>query len=268
MKTTLYSSDGKKKSQIELPKIFRMRVREEIVQKYFEADKFIQPYSPFVGAGQRQSASGTISHKRHDWKGHYGKGISRAPRKTMWRRGTQFLWVGAQVPGARGGRKAHPPLGIKKEKKINKKEIALAMNSAFAATANKDIVFKRYSSMEKINEVPFVIESIPEKTKSFFEMLQNILGENFKLAFKKKTIRAGKGKLRGRKYKSNAGILIVTSSGEKAKLKGLDIKQVDDIKISDLYPLGRLTVYTEKALEELGKEKTQKDKKQVKEERK
>jgi large subunit ribosomal protein L4e len=262
MKTQLYSSTGEKKSQIELPKIFSTRIREEIAQKYFEADKFIQPYSSFVGAGQRQSASGTISHKRHDWKGHYGRGISRAPRKTMWRRGTQFMWVGAQVPGSRGGRKAHAPKGIGKEKKINKKEIQLAMNAAFAATAQKDFVLKRYSSMEKIIEVPFVVEALPAKTKAFFEMLNKLLGENSKLAFKNKEVRAGKGKLRGRKYKSNAGILIVTSSKEKAKFAGLDVKTVQDVEISDLFPLGRLTIYTEKALHELVEEKSKNMKKE------
>jgi len=106
MKATLYNSEGTKKSTVDLPKIFETRIREDIVAKYFESDKFIQPYAAKLKAGMRQSASGTISHKRHDWKGHYGRGISRIPRKTMWRRGTQFFWVGANAPGTRGGRKA------------------------------------------------------------------------------------------------------------------------------------------------------------------
>ena len=69
---------------------------------------------------------------------------------------------------------------------------------------------------------------------------------------KKKRVRAGKGKLRGRKYKSNAGLLFVKGKTEKIKLRGVDIISVGNVSISDLYPLGRLTVYTEKALEELG----------------
>lgn len=254
MKSTLFSSDGKKKGEIELPKFFGIRVRQDIVQKYFEADKFVQPYASFTEAGKRQSASGTISHKRHDWKGHYGRGISRVPRKTMWRRGTQFMWVGANIPGSRGGRRAHPPKGIGKEKKINKKEIKLAFNSAFAATAQTDLVTKRYASIDKIPHAPAIIEAIPKKTKEIISLLKEIFKENSHLAIKKKTVRAGKGKARGRKYKSNAGVLIITSPTEKAKFAGFDIKSTDEITIADLYPLGRLTIYTKKAIEELGKE--------------
>ncbi|MFH1425748.1 MAG: 50S ribosomal protein L4 [archaeon] len=254
MKSQLYTSKGEKKSQIDLPKIFSTKVRADLVQKYFEADKFVQPYSPKKDAGMRQSASGTISHKRHDWKGHYGRGIARVPRKTMWRRGTQFMWVGANAPGTRGGRRTHPPKGIGKEKKINKKEIKLAFNSAFAATANPDFIIKRYSTLSKIDSVPAIVESLPNKTKDLLTLLKTIFKENIKLIIKNKTTRAGKGKARGRKYKSNAGVLIITAKDEKTKLKGFDIKQQDEITIADLYPIGRLTVYTEKAIKELSKE--------------
>ena len=60
--------------------------------------------------------------------------------------------------------------------------------------------------------------------------------------------------MRGRKYKSNAGVLILTGNEEKAKFSGFDIKPVSEISIADFYPLGRLTIYTQKALDELSKE--------------
>jgi len=254
MKATLYDIKGKKKSEIALPKIFDVKVREDIVTRYNEVDKFMQPYSSDNMGGKKHSASGTISHKRHDWKGHYGKGISRVPRKTMWRRGTQFFWIGAEVSGTRGGRRAHPPKGIGKEKKMNKKEIKLAMGSAFASTAKKNYIEKRYDSLDKLDiKVPVVLESKFEnvKTKNLLEALKSIYGEAYSLVLKKKKVRAGKGKLRGRKYKSNAGLLFVKGETEKIKLRGVDIISVGNVSISDLYPLGRLTVYTEKALEEL-----------------
>ena len=144
--------------------------------------------------------------------------------------------------------------GIGKEKKINKIEITLAFNSGFASTANKEFVLSRYSSMENLEAVPFVIESIPNKMKPFIEALKNIFGENFNFVLKKKQVRAGKGKLRGRKYKSNPGVLIVKSNSEKEKFKGIDVKSTDEVTIADLYPLGRLTLYTQKALQELNKE--------------
>ncbi len=258
MKATLYDIKGKKKSEVALPKIFDVKVREDIVARYNEVDKFAQPHASDVMGGKKHSASGTISHKRHDWKGHYGKGIARLPRKTMWRRGTQFFWIGAEVSGTRGGRRAHPPKGIGAEKKMNKKEIMIAMYSAFASTANKNYVEKRYGSVEKLDiKVPIVLESKLDniKSKDLMTTLNKIYGDVSSLILKKKSVRAGKGKLRGRKYKSNAGLLLIKSNDEKIKSNGVEIKSVNEVSISDLYPLGRLTVYTEKGLEELGGKK-------------
>jgi len=251
MKSILYDQSGNKKSDIELPKVFDSIIREDMAAKFFESEKSVQPYSNYEEAGKRHSASGTISHKRHEWKGHYGKGISRTPRKTMWRRGTQFYWVAAEVSHVRGGRTAHPPKVFRAVKKINHKEIDFAMHSAFAATASKKYIVERYSSLKEIKSAPFVIDSLPSKTKDLFSSLKNIFGEAFNLVIKQKSVRSGKGKLRGRKYKSNAGLLLVTGKDEKAKFTGIDLMPINDVVISDLYPLGRLTLYTKKALEEL-----------------
>ncbi|MDO8459828.1 MAG: 50S ribosomal protein L4 [Nanoarchaeota archaeon] len=251
MKTSLVDSQGKKKGDIELPSLFSTPIREDLVAKYFEISRYQHPYGPNPEAGKRHSASGTISHQRHDWKGHYGKGISRVPRKTMYRHGTQFFWIAAEVSGTRGGRRAHPPKPLLTNRKMNKKESRLAMNIALAATANKAYVQSRYSSLEKIDSAPLVLESLPTKTKEIIATMKNIFGNNFNIAIKRKTIRAGKGKSRGRRYKSNAGVLLVVSSTEKPRFKGLDMKTVQQLSVTDFYPLGRLTVYTKKALEEL-----------------
>ncbi len=259
MKTAIYDVKGQKKGESELPDIFATGIREDIALKCFEALKQPQPYSNYPEAGKRHSASGKISHKRHDWKGHYGKGISRIPRKAIWRRGDQFFWIGAEISSTRGGRRSHPPRAFKREKKINKKEFRRAMNSVIAATADKSYILKRYSSMDKKEldkiSTPIVIESNLNdiKTKEFIALLKNIFSSLFKHVLKSKEIRAGKGKSRNRKYKSNAGLLLVTAKEEnkKIKFKGIDIKPFSEVTISDLYPLGRLAIYTEKALEEL-----------------
>jgi len=253
MKAILYEQTGEKKGDIALPIVFETRIRPDIVAKYLEAEKFaiMQPFSSSPKAGKKHSASGIISHKRHDFKGHYGRGISRIPRKIMWRRGTQFYWIGAEVSGTRGGRRSHPPKLIKRLRKINKKEITLAFNSALAATASSDLIISRYESLEKINDVPKIIESLPQKTKDFLNSLKKIFPNNIKLVLKNKKVRAGKGKARGRKYKSNAGLLLIIGKDEKAKFQGLDIKSIQDLTISDLYPLGRLALYTKKAIEDL-----------------
>jgi len=251
MKSQLFTSDGEKKSDIELPEIFNSPIREDIALKFFEVEKEYQPYSSYEEAGKRHVASGTISHRRHKWKGAYGKGISRVPRKRMWRRGTQFYWVGAEVSSARGGRRAHPPKGVYSPRKINKNEAKIAMASAIASTANKDCIIKRYSSLKDIKFAPLVIESLPAKSKEAFKSLQKIFGDLFYLVLKSKNVRAGKGKTRGRKYKSNAGLLLVCSKDENIKIKGIDVRKSNNLQIADLYPLGRLTIYTQKSLGEL-----------------
>jgi len=259
MKGTLYSVKGEKKGDVELPEMFSTTLREDVAAKYFEADKFAHkhPYSHKPTAGRRHSASGTISHRRHEWKGHYGKGISRAPRKVMWRRGTQFFWVGAEVSGARGGRRVHGPSLAERYRKVNKKEIQLAINTCFASTANKDKILGRYSSLKdkKIAlNFPIVIESKLDriKAKELLALLNKIFSEIPSVVFKNKEVRAGRGKTRGRKYKSNAGLLLVKAKDEKFKFPGVEVKSVGEINVGDIYPLGRLTAYTEKSLKELG----------------
>jgi large subunit ribosomal protein L4e len=251
MKAQLFDIKGERKSEINIPEIFNSPIREDIAAKFFEVEKEFQPYSTWEEAGKRHSASGKISHRRHKWQTAYGKGISRVPRKRMWRRGTQFFWVGAEVSCTRGGRRAHPPKGVYSPRKINQKEMKIAMDSALAATASKNYILKRYSSLENVSSAPFVVESLPLKTKDILESLRKIFGDLFSLVLKSKVVRAGKGKLRGRKYKSNAGLLLITGKDENVKITGIDVRKVSDLKIGDLYPLGRLTLYTKNALEEL-----------------
>lgn len=262
MKTAVYDMKGSKKNEMELPSMFSETVRNDIALKFFEADKFAhaQPHALAPTAGRRHSAAGTISHRRHEWKGHYGKGISRVPRKAMWRRGTQFFWIATEVSGTRGGRRVHAPQLFKKVRKINHKEVQIAMHSGFASTANKDLIVRRYASLagKKIAlNFPVVVESKFEnaKAKDISALFEKLFGELSSLVFRNKEIRAGKGKNRGRKYKSNAGLLLIVGKEENVKMNTVEVKSVDDICIEDLYPLGRLVVYTEKALNELNGEK-------------
>jgi large subunit ribosomal protein L4e len=253
MKAEIFTLNGEKKGQISLPALFDVRVREDLAQKFYEATKFYAPHAPSPTAGRRHSASGTISHLRHDWKGHYGKGIARVPRKAMWRRGEQFYWVGAEINQARGGRAVHGPRLVYRPLKINIREQKMAMHSAFAATVSKEYVLKRYERLKEfVGFQPMVLELKDNpKTKQLLEFLQKIFGQNYLVALKQKEVRSGKGKMRGKRYKNNAGILLVKSEKEKISLKGVDVVNAKDVQISDLYPLGRLTLYTQNSLKEL-----------------
>lgn len=260
MKMNILDLNGKKAKQIDVPEFFLQSVREDLIAKTIEAKKTNQPYGPSPVGGKQHSASGIMVHRRHVWKSQYGRGISRVPRKTMLRRGTQFQQVAAEVPNVRGGRRAHPPkvVSMVNTKRINKKEMKLALISALSATANEKSITKKYARLngEKINGLPFVVESkISElKTKELISSLKKILGEKiFGLSLIKKDIRSGRGKRRGRKYKANAGLLMVVGKKESPKTGAIEIKETGSLGVADLAKggPGRITLYTEKAIKEL-----------------
>ena len=260
-KTKLLDINGKEKASLDLPKCFSSEIRKDIVAKVLEVKKSQQPYAPSPVAGDQHSASGKIKHRRHVWKTHYGQGISRIPRKSVSRRGDRFNWIGAVVPFARGGRRAHPPkiLSMINTKKINKKELKIALMSAISATANGKEIANRYASLKnkKVENLPLVVEAklVSLKTKELISSLKKILGKDlFELALQKKSVRAGKGKLRGRKYKSNAGLLLVVGEDENLKTNAFEVVDVKSLGVTDLARggVGRLTIYTEGAIKEIG----------------
>lgn len=260
MKANLLDINGKKLKEITLPSCFSEKIREDIVAKVLEAKKTKQPYGPSPVAGKQNSASGNIQHTRSVWKTMQGKGISRVPRKIMSRRGSQFNWVGAEIPNARGGRRAHPPKvdSMINTKKINKKELEIALKSALAATVIAKMINEKYQTLndKKIENLPLIVEDkfLGLKTKQQIQSLGNILGKDLiEVALKRKKVRSGIGKLRGRKYKENAGLLLVIGEKEKTKINAIEIKKVKELSVTDLAKggLGRLTLYTEKALEDL-----------------
>ena len=261
MKAQILDIQGKKIKDIEMPKYFSSEIREDIVSKVLEAKKVQQPYSPSPVAGRQQNAAGKMIHARHVWRSGYGRGGSRTPRKIMSSRGSQFNWVGAEVPNTRGGRRAHPPKIIARmgALKVNKKEEKIAFISALSATANSKEVASRYERLKdkKLGNLPFIVESkiTSLKTKEFLSSLKNILGELFEVALQKKTVRGGRGKMRGRKYKKNAGVLIVVGEKENFKRKGVDIQKTNVLSVTDLARggPGRIAIYTEQAINELNK---------------
>lgn len=257
MKTKLIEKDAKSKKEITLPENFSKRIREDILLKVYEAQKsaYTHSYGSKPGAGAGYSASGILRHRRSVWKTTYGKGISRVPRKIMSRNGASFNWVGATVSSARGGRKPHSPRSEKNLfKKINKKELLIAFNSAFVGTIDENYLEKKYN--QKIQS-GFVLNDdiLKLKTKDLLKLLRELFKEGSDKILKTKKVRAGKGKTRGRKYKSNAGLLLVISSKQELKQTGFDIVKVNDLKVSDLAPNGvpgRMTCYTQEAINEIG----------------
>ncbi len=249
MKADLFSLDGKKLKSVELPEQFNEDYEPDLVNRavlsIFSHKR--QPYGAMPKAGQGYSAK--ISRRRRDYKGAYGKGISRVSRKTMWRRGMQFGWVGAISPGTVGGRRAHPPKATKVwDLKINIKERRKAIRSAMNGVATK----------AKLVVVEDKFESL-KKSKDIINSLK-LLGFSVE-AVKRKN--AGRAKSRGRaiRYKKNA-LLVVSKNCDAVKavnnLAGYDVVDVKSINAGALslgYGMPRQCIFTEGALNILGKDK-------------
>jgi len=255
VKAKLFDTNGKEKGSIELPKLISGNIRKDILAKVFEAQKREQPYGAMDFAGRNYSAAGILRRKRHAWKVTYGKGISRAPRKIMSRHGQSFQWVGASANYSRGGGVAHPHRAEENQfKKVNKKELMIARDSALSGTFDTKCLEKKYSINVKYSAIVADSKILEMKTKKFIELLKNIFGEASDKLLRQKRVRAGSGKSRGRKYKSNAGLLFVISSEEKMNRCGIKVVSAKELTIADLAPNGepgRFVMYTEKALKEI-----------------
>ncbi|MFA4934711.1 MAG: 50S ribosomal protein L4, partial [Candidatus Methanoperedens sp.] len=156
---------------------------------------------------------------------------------------------------------AHPPKPeADRTEKINDKERKKAIKSALAATGNIELVRKRGHKFSA--QLPLIAEddlaalSKTKDVKSFMEAAK--VWDDIARA-KDTTIRAGKGKLRGRKYKNTKSILIVTAEDKgivKAarNIAGVDVVVFDQLNAELLAPgthAGRLTIFTESAIAKL-----------------
>ena len=99
-----------------------------------------------------------------------------------------------------------------------------------------------------------MLRSLKFITKQFLESLKEILKDFYDVAIQKKSIRAGIGKMRGRKYKKNAGLLFVIGNKENKSIKGIEVLKVNQLIVSDLASNGsRLTLFSENAIKDLEK---------------
>jgi large subunit ribosomal protein L4e len=260
-KLNILDMNGAKKKEITTD-IFDAPIRKDIIQKIVEVEKYEerqkQRYGPYWYAGMETSASGSVKHNRHVWKTDRGKGMSRFPKKRMSDKGDRFVWVGAVSPDTRKGRRAHPPHIIRADIKINKKELLFGLKSALSLVSSSEEITKKYSSLagKQIKaKLPVVVEEkiLSAKTKDVFNALKKIFGEEvFSLLIQNKEQRAGIGKMRGRRYKYNAGLLLIVGDKEERKISGFDVVKAKNIKLKDLASNGaRFTAFTENAIKDL-----------------
>ncbi len=263
MKLKVLSASSETTKDIELPKQFEEPVSAPLIKRAVLALQAgeRQAYGADPRAGLQHSAN--VSRRRHDYRGAYGLGVSRVPRKVMSRRGTQMNWEGAEAPGTKGGRRAHPPKATKNwEQKINKKERRKAIRSALAATVDSELVSEHHKVPKNY---PFVVDGKFEslsKTKDVKAALEKFNLSEELARVSKRTIRAGKGTMRSRRYRTKTGPLLVVSKESpltKAarNIPGVEVTVVDSLNAQLLAPgrePGRLTIFTEDAITRIGKE--------------
>jgi large subunit ribosomal protein L4e len=260
MKTPTFTITGTKDGEIELPLIFSTPFRAELIHKAFinlTSHKF-QPQGRHPTAGMdvvaRSNDPPTGQHQARIAKMKGGGG------------GRQGQAGG--VASVRGGRQAHPPIVDRVIfKKLNKKENKLALCSAIAATASKDLVLSRGHKVESIESFPIIISNDIESISKASEIYKII--EDLKLMkdierLEARKPRTGKASLRGRSKKVGKSILFVTKDTSKinkacGSLPGVEVRAAKDLSVLDLAPGSdpiRLTIYSKNAIEEIAKIKS------------
>ncbi|AUX08344.1 50S ribosomal protein L4 [Halalkaliarchaeum desulfuricum] len=245
MEATVRDLDGDDVGTIELPDVFETPYRPDLIRRAVVAAQANrkQAYGADELAGMRTPAESPGS----------GRGMAHVPRSNG---------RGRRSPNTVGGRRAHPPKAEKDQgKAINAKERKLANRSALAATADPELVRERGHEFDDDVELPLVVADEFEelvKTQEVVDVLEALgVYADIERSEDGKRIRAGRGKTRGRKTTRPTSILFVTSeepSRAARNLAGVDVATARDVSAEDLAPgthPGRLTIYTESALEEV-----------------
>ena len=245
----VFNLEGKSVGKVKLPDVFRTPLRPDIIRRAVVSSQShrIQPQGRDVMAGKRTVAE--------SWG--VNRGMSRIPR-------LKEVRTAAFAPGTVGGRAAHPPVSEKKiAKKITKKERRFALFSAIAATSLKENVEARGHIVDDVPDFPLVVtedlQSV-KKAKDLKSALMNLgVWPDIYRVKESIKVRAGKGKMRGRRKKQAVGPLIVISLNDGIveaanNFPGVDVAFVNNLNAEFLAPgthFGRLTVWTRDSIEKL-----------------
>lgn len=258
----VYDLEGKAKAKMTLPEVFQTQLRPDIIGKSVVALQThrLQPKGRDPMAGKRTTAESF----------GVGRDLARVPRV----KGERHPKAGsaAFAPSTVGGRVTHPPNPQKRLRKgLNRKEASLALASAVAATANREIVSRRGHRIEQVPSIPLVVgddlEQISE-TRMAREVLRKLgLWGDVERVLGSIKRRSGKASSRGRGRKMARGPLLVCAKDKgivKAfrNIPGVDAVKASDLNVEHLAPgthPGRLTVWTESAVKAINDRLAQRD---------
>uniref|UniRef100_A0A7S0UQD0 Large ribosomal subunit protein uL4 C-terminal domain-containing protein n=1 Tax=Polytomella parva TaxID=51329 RepID=A0A7S0UQD0_9CHLO len=251
---SVLSLDGAPVEQITLPSVFTAPIRPDVVRTIHTnlAKNKRQAYAVFNKAGHQTAAE--------SWG--TGRAVSRIPRVPGG--GTHRSGQGAFGNMCRGGRMFAPTKVWRRwHRKVQVNQKRYAVCSALAASAVPSLVLARGHRIEEIPEIPLVLSDDVQsvaKTSKAIEVLSK-LGAFRDITKVKDTIalRAGKGKLRNRRYVLRKGPLVIYSDDcgiTKAfrNIPGVDLASVDALNLLQLAPgghLGRFCIWTKSAFSKL-----------------
>jgi large subunit ribosomal protein L4e len=247
----VFDVNGDITRELDLPGVFYYPVRKDLVKRAFQSafTAMLQPKGRDPLAGKRTTA--------RYWG--VGYGLARVPRLPN---GTARF-----VVSTRKGHIAFPPRPDRNiHEEVNRKERVIAIVSAIAATSRVDLVRKR-GHVFNCEKLPVIldsnVESAVSRTREAREYLEKIgVWSDIERSYERVRIRAGKGKMRGRRYVEPKSVLFILSSYTSPLAKavrnfpGVDIATPSNLSILHLAPggvPGRLTVISLPALEEIAR---------------
>lgn len=257
-----YRAEGKKVveragSHAVLPAVFSTGIRPDIVN-------FVHTN---IAKNRRQGHAvnffSGMKHSAESWG--TGRAVSRIPR--VGGSGTSRNGQGAFGNMCRKGRMFAPiRIWRRWHRRSNLKQKRYAVATAIAASAILPLVQARGHRVDSVPELPFVVSNAAEKierTKEAVRFLKETgaWGDVQKVIDTVK-IRAGKGKLRNRRYRSRRGPLVVYSGANVPLIKalrnipGVEVAHVSRLNLLQLAPgghVGRFIIWTEGAFQELNK---------------
>jgi len=258
---TILSADGTASGATHpLPRVFTSPIRPDIVQTVHTgmAKNKRQPYAVSEKAGHQTSAE--------SWG--TGRAVARIPRVSGG--GTHRAGQAAFGNMCRSGRMFAPTKVWRKwHQKINLGQKRFATASALAASSVPALLLARGHQVSTVPEVPLVINSevfdgaAIARTSAALDLLKSVgASADIDKVKKSRKLRAGKGKLRGRRHRQRRGPLVVYDPEVDGKelarafrnIAGVETCSVFALNLLQLAPgghLGRFIIWTSGAFKAL-----------------
>merc|ERR1739844_700978 len=255
-RVNVHNLAGSSLRSVALPKIYKEKVRQDVVNHVHTQVRksAMMPKGVSEKAGHQTSAE--------SWG--TGRAVARIPRVRGG--GTHRSGQGAFGNMCRGGHM----FGAKKvwkriHRKTNIREKRYAVVSAIAASGSPGIVMSKGHQINRIRELPLVVEDKIEslkKTKDAVQFLKKHKAwPDVVRVYRSKKNRAGKGKMRNRRTVKRRGPIVIYAKNEGVTLAfrnipGVDTICVDKLNLLRLAPggrVGRFCIWSEGAFNMLDK---------------